>query len=179
MKTKIALLTTTLTFLFAGCATKPLTMNYSPSSIMSAEGEVEVSDFRYIPGEGEKVEPNQIRNTALGKIKFDKDIDQIIKESVFKELRFVGVTTKSEDTVLSGEIIEFLIGDLGYSIDWTLEIKYILKSKSTGDIIWESTKKTEKNTNKFGNVFGQLNEIIKTNIEELIKDEDFLSNIQK
>jgi hypothetical protein len=134
------------------------------------------SSIAYLPAQGGKVKPNQIRNTALGDIKFEQNIDSIFRDAVFKELRFVGVRVDATNKFLSGEIQEFLIDDLGYSIDWTLTVKYQVKD---GDrIVYNDTKTIQKKTSKFANVFGALNETIKMNIEELIKDSKFITIIK-
>lgn len=155
-----------------GCTTPPLTMNYAPSSVLSASGNVSVGNFTYTPAQGGKIKPNQIRNTALGTVLFEKNIDEIYKEAVFKELRFVGVKMNDSGVSLTGDVQEFLIDDLGYSVDWTLIVKYVVK-KQDGSVAYEAVKTIKKKSNKFGNVFGTLNEVIKLNIEELIKDEEF------
>ena len=152
-------------------------MNYSPSSTLSAEGAVSVVAFTYSAADGGKIKANQIRNTALGNAYFGKDIAKIYEESVFKELRFVGIKVDSDKLSLGGDVQEFLMDDLGYSVDWTLRVKYHVKEKQSGQILYDEVKEIRKKTEKFGNVFGVLNEIIKLNIEELIKDEKFRSLI--
>jgi hypothetical protein len=159
-----------------GCATNP-SINYAPSSILTAQGNVDVCDFTYQPAIKGKVKPNQIRNIALGAIYFEQNIDQVLRDATFKELRFVGVKTQSDKKFLQGNIIDFLIDDLGYSIDWTLQIEYRVADKQTNKELYKSTKTLKKRTSKFSNVFGSLNEIIKLNIEELIKDPDFIKAI--
>jgi hypothetical protein len=160
-----------------GCAPTPMCINYPPSSMLIAKGNVDVCDFTYQPAIQGKVKPNQIRNTALGSIYIDKNIDQLLREATFKELRFVGVTPQSEKFCLQGSIIEFLIDDLGYSVDWTLQIEYRVTDKSTNSVLYKSIKTLKKKTDKFSNPFGTLNEVIKLNIEELIKDYDFIKVI--
>ena len=93
------------------------------------------------------------------------------------ELRFVGVKVGSEGNVLTGEIQEFLIDDLGYSVDWTLRIRYVVKD-AAGQVLFDQVKTTERNTNKFANVFGALNETIKLNAEALLKDPAFAAAIK-
>jgi len=155
-----------------GCTTQPLTLNYAPTSTMTVEGEMSVGDFRYIPGEAENIKPNQIRNTAIGTILFEKNIDQYIETAVFTESRFVGINLKDAGTQITGEINEFLIDDLGFSVDWTLDIRYVI------DDCYDGTHKIEKKTEKFVNVFGSLNEVIKLNIEMLFDDPEFRSCIK-
>jgi uncharacterized lipoprotein len=164
--------------LLAGCASPPIAVNYSPSSILLAEGSVEVGSFRYLPGESGRVKPNQIMNTALGSVLFEKEIGELFREAVLKELRFVGVKIQSDKRVLQGEIVEFLMDDLGFSIDWTLEVRYRVTTVGSGAVIYESWKKLEKKTDKFNNIFGILNEIIKLTIEQLISDPGFTAAIK-
>jgi uncharacterized lipoprotein len=165
----------------SGCATAPIPVNYAPSSVKSSAGSLFVSDFSYFPSSSisqNKVASNQIRNTAMGEIKIDRDVSKFIRDAVFSELRFVGIKTNDPSKVLSGEIEEFLIDDLGYSVDWTLRIKYILTDATSKKIVFSSTKNTQRNTAKFANAFGALNETVKINVEQLIDDADFVNAIQ-
>lgn len=156
-----------------GCAA-PITINYAPSSTMSLEGELEVGDFKYLPGiNNPSVQPNQIRNTALGSAIFEKNIDEYFETALFTESRFVGIKTKSATNVVSGDIIEFLLDDLGYSVDWTLDVKYVVTQNDK--VCFDKVKKIAKNTAKFTNVFGTLNEIIKLNIEQAFADPEFVA----
>ncbi len=165
--------------LLGGCASQPLPLNYAPSSVLTLEGKMSVVAFKYLPAiNNPKIKPTQIRNTALGNAIFEQPIDHIFKEAVFKELRFVGVKLDNENLALSGEIEEFLIDDLGYSVDWTLRVKYVVTDKESGKVVYESVKNTQRKTNKFANIFGALNETIKLNIEDLIKDQAFAGAIK-
>lgn len=159
----------------AGCAAT-LPVNYAPSSVMSAEGSASVDNFAYAPALSGKVKPNQIRNTAMGNIHFEQNIDLFFKEAVFKELRFVGVKLNNDAVKVGGEIEEFLIDDLGYSVDWTLRVRYDVTGPEGRR--YSSVKTVERNTNKFANVFGALNETIKLNVEEVLKDPEFLKAIR-
>lgn len=179
----------------AGCTSNPtVPVNYAPSSVMSASGSMAVSTFKYLPAEprqaeaapakkGQKkavarsaVKANQIRNTALGSILIDRDVSTFFRDAVFAELRFVGVKLDNPSRSLGGEIVEFLIDDLGYSIDWTLTVKYRLQDPA-GAALYEGEKVTVRNTAKFANVFGAMNETIKLNVEEILKDPAFVKAI--
>ena len=163
----------------SGCSSAPITLNYAPSSTMSVEGSVNVGDFKYLPGEiNPEVKPNQIRNTAIGNIVFEKNVDEYFEKAVFTESRFVGISVGKSENELSGEIQEFLIDDLGYSIDWTLKVNYRVNSKGH-NTCYEKTHRIKKNTAKFANVFGTLNEIMKLNIEQTFSDQAFLDCIEK
>lgn len=172
----LALLSVLAILSLSGCGTATVPMNYAPSSVMTVKGSVAVAPFTYLPASTGEVKPNQIRNTAIGNIYFEQNIDTIIRDSVFKEFRFVGIKVEDQDRKISGEIQEFLIDDLGYSIDWILRIKYVV-TDSTG-VTYEATKEIKRNTNKFANVFGALNETIKLNVEDLLNDPKFIQSIQ-
>lgn len=160
----------------AGCSTRPLPLNYAPSSVLTAEGKVDVTAFEYLPAKGGKIKPNQVRNTAMGDILFEKNVDAIMRDAVFSELRLVGVKMDKSGNVLSGRVEEFLIDDLGYSVDWTLRVRYVVTTPK-GDVVYDQVKNVQRNTTKFANVFGALNETIKLNIEQTIQDPAFITAI--
>lgn len=164
------------TVLLGGCASAPLPVNYAPSSVKSATGSLTVGAFRYLPAEAAKepIPPNLIRNTAMGKIAIDRDVKVYVRDAVFAELRVVGVKTNDPDKVLTGDIEEFLVDDLGYSVDWTLRIKYTLTDVHRKVTVYQSRKSLQRHTAKFANAFGALNENIKLSVEQLLDDPAFL-----
>ncbi|MBO9355003.1 hypothetical protein GG851_13485 [Bordetella petrii] len=198
----------------AGCANVPNTIpvTYSPSSVLSAEGSVEVGAFTYDPNRADaeqpapkpsryanaglstsqqasggspgdyqpaQIAPNQIRNTAMGNILLEKDIKDLVRDATFTELRFMGIKVNGtqQPALLTGDIEEFLIDDLGYSVDWTLRIAYVVADKAGGKPAYQATKEIKRRTAKFANFFGALNDTIRLNIEELAKDPAFLAAI--
>ena len=175
MKSPVRLVAVSLFLALAGCAST-IPLNYAPSSVLSAGGTVQVVPFRYLPAEKGAVKPNQIRNTAIGNAYFDRNIDVFVRDAVFSELRFVGIKVGSDGNRLSGEIQEFLIDDLGFSVDWTLTVRYVVKD-ADGNVIYDQVKTTQRKTAKFTNAFGALNETIKLNTEGLIKDPGFINAI--
>lgn len=179
---RYTLLASCLCFLaLTGCSTAPVPVNYAPSSVKSASGQLSVADFTYFPSSAAAVDPvaeNQIRNTAMGEIKIDRDVKKFVRDAVFAEFRFVGIKTDDTSKVLKGDIEEFLIDDLGYSIDWTLRIRYTLEDAQSKQIMFTGAKNTKRRTAKFANSFGALNETIKINVEQLLDDPDFIKSIQ-
>lgn len=180
-KSSIFFLTIAFTGLMSGCVST-IPVNYAPSSVKTVAGSVGVDkNFRYLPADSTSsatpVKNNQIRNTAVGNIFIDKDVSAFIRDAVFSELRTVGIKTNDSSNVLGGDIVEFLIDDLGYSVDWTLKIKYTVKSNN-GSVIYQSEKLTQRKTNKFVNVFAAMNETIKLNAESLMDDPEFKKVIQ-
>jgi len=161
--------------LVQGCARIPL--SYVPGSIRKASGSVSVSNFKYLPAEPAKVKPFQIRNTALGNLKFDKNIDIFFRDAFFAELGLVGVKPGDKTRVLDGEIEDFLIDESTSSADWTLKVHYQVKNRQTGHIVYASTKTTQRKASKLVNVSSAINEMIRLNIEELLQDEEFIKAI--
>jgi uncharacterized lipoprotein len=162
-------------FFVDGCTRIPL--SYLSSSVNKVSGSVSISNFKYLPAETGAVKPFQIRNTALGKLKFDRNIDIYFRESVSMELRFAGVKLDDKTRVLNGEIEDLLVDDLSYNADWTLKVHYLIKNLQTGGTVYASTKTTQCKASKLMNVNSALNDIIKLNIEELMKDEAFIKAI--
>jgi uncharacterized lipoprotein len=161
-----------------GCSTAPMVLNYAPSSTMSVKGSEEVGGFEYLPGEGGKVKPNQIRNTAIGNFYLDKNVGEYFKQAFFTESRFVGIDVSSGPKV-HGKIKEFLIDDLGYSVDWTLDVSYVVDNSSGGEPCYSQEKSIKRHTAKFANAFGTLNEVMKQNIESVFNDPAFVKCINK
>jgi uncharacterized lipoprotein len=160
-----------------GCAgTDTVPVDYSPSSTLTATGAVQIATFNYLPSINGKMKPNQLRNTAMGDILLNKTISAYFHDALFTELRFVGVKVGSGNVQLSGDIKEFLVDDLGYSIDWTVDVHYVVKD-SGGKVIYDSEKVTKNRTAKFANAFVALNQQVKQNIESLITDADFIKAI--
>jgi uncharacterized lipoprotein len=177
---KSLILLTVSAGLFAGCATAPARVDYTPSSVMSATGSVSVVDFRYIPFESSVVASNQIKNTALGKIEIDKDVKDFFRDAVVAELRIVGIKLDSRTRMLGGDISEFIADDLGFTVNWTLRVRYLVKEIEGNKVLFESEKVVQRRTAKINllNRFGALNETIKLNVEQLLKDPEFIKVIQ-
>jgi uncharacterized lipoprotein len=63
------------------------------------------------------------------------------------------------------------------SVDWTLRVHYLVNNLQTSDTVYASTKTTQRKASKLVNIFSALNEMIRLNIEELLKDEAFIKAI--
>ena len=111
----------------------------------------------------------------------EKDVKDFVRDATFAELRFIGVKVNGNQQrrLLTAEVEEFLADDLGYSVDWTLRIAYVVTDKATQKPVYTQTKETKRRTNKFANFFTSLNDSIRLSTEALAKDPDFLSAIQE
>lgn len=164
--------------LVTACATAPgVTVNYSPTSTMSLHGAVTVGKFGYAPAESGKVKDNQIQNTAIGSIYLAQPVADLFQRALTLESRFVGISIADGPTV-HGKINSFLADDLGYSVDWTLDVTYIVDSPSGATQCYQSDKVYKERTAKFFNFNGTLDTIIRKNIEELFQDPAFVACIK-
>lgn len=94
--------------ILTGCSSAPITLNYAPSSTMSVEGEVKVGDFKYLPGENNKnIKPNQIRNTAMGSILLEKNVDEYFETALLLNLDLLVSMSKSPKINLQERSLNF------------------------------------------------------------------------
>ncbi len=164
------------TLALAGCSgTVPLT--YSPSSVYTATGAVTIGSFVYLPAQKGEVSPKQIGNTAIGDIYLDKNIADYYQNAVFNEFRLIGIKVANPNRELTGTITKLLADDLGFSVDWTLTVNYTVKNKNGEDVLYQGEKTIKQNSSKFAHPMGAFNEIIRKNIEALIRDPSFLKAI--
>jgi uncharacterized lipoprotein len=165
--------------LFAGSLTcgahaaQGVAASYAPSSALVAKGSLVLGPFVYDPALTGKVDANQVRNSALGGIYIDVPFAEFYSDALRKELRLTGVTLDGDNRILTGEIKEFYMDDLGYSIDWILDVHFTVKDKS-GVVLYDADKLVKNHTVKY---FAPFNKEIKFSIEALISDPAFLKAI--
>jgi uncharacterized lipoprotein len=130
--------------ILTGCTTYLVPMNYSPSSVKNATGALIVSEFKYLPSESSVAKPfhpNRIRSTAIGgDLLIDREVKTYVRDAVFAELRSIGVKTNDSSKVLSGDIEEFSVNNIGFNIDLSIRIKYTLTDASTKKVIFQSVR---------------------------------------
>ncbi|NOT77616.1 MAG: hypothetical protein HOP07_01285 [Bacteriovoracaceae bacterium] len=157
-----------------GCATHPIAMNYAPSSLLTSGGSIQINNFIYKPFIDKKVKENEIRTTAIGYFEIESPISTLISNAIKLELKFMGTKLdNSSNKILTGEIEEFLVDDLGFSVDVTLKIKY--KTEVDNKVCTTTEIVTKKNGAKFINATGLVSDTIKSNIENLAQDDNFSS----
>lgn len=184
MKAITPLVVLIFSILAAGCSTTPEStapaiMNYTPSSTMKLEGNLKVGSFRYLPSENNSaIKPNQVKNTAVGAILFDRNVTEFFETALYSEAKLTGIKVDNSSNVVSGEIIEYLIDDFGFDVDWTLKVRYLI-SKNNNSTCHQQVYEIKKNTAKFSNQRGSFDEIIKLNIEKAFEDPLFISCISK
>lgn len=191
-------------FLLTGCAgTIPVT--YSAQNFVRYVGKADIGNFTYIPADvdivgganaisdvkryrnlkrGEtppprglaKVAPNQLQNTAVGSIYVGVNIADLVKRATALELEKTGFLIGDNNSIqVSGDVLEFKLNDLGYSVDWTYSIRYKLVQKSDGlELLNKVYEADPKKTGKFGmpaDYAPSINEMILSAYNKFITDE--------
>ena len=163
--------------LLTGCQTAPLALNYTPSSLVQGKGEVKVGGFRYLPAERKEVAPDQIRNTAIGRIHIGQPISEYVSKAFASELKYAGYTLDGKQNIISADIEEFTADDLGFSVDWRLKMNVKHRDRSGKSV----TKPVvvEKKLEKFGEFSQAVNLVIKEAFEQTFADANFKKTISR
>lgn len=151
----------------SACVSKPAPL-YTPSSLVTGRGDIQVSTFRYLPAEQGKVGPNQVRNTAIGSLKIAENIDAYFTNAMLSELKYAGYRIGQGDAVLTGDIQDFLADDLGYNVDWKLVAVYRLKRAD--QTVYEKRVEVAHRTPKLVEPFAGFNKTFRLAFEALMKD---------
>jgi hypothetical protein len=166
-----------LLFITSGC-TGHLIAYYSPSIILEGKGNVTVEKFNYITDK-HNVKPNQLYMGGLTALYFDQNIDEYVTDAVKKELKFIGYSLSgTTGKVIGGEIMDFSINSWGFSIDYILRIKFIIKviegdqEKLLYSKIHEGTEHLSKLQELQGSIGPdiKIQKILSKAIESFIKD---------
>ncbi|SKA89474.1 hypothetical protein SAMN02745704_02142 [Paucidesulfovibrio gracilis DSM 16080] len=181
MKKICLLLMCLAVFLVSGCAGTLPVNSYEPQNIVRCQGKASIDEFTYAPFErGEVSEKNQIHNTALGNIYISTDVAQLVRRATALELEKTGIAlTEDAPYAVEGEVTDFVIDDLGYSVDWEYAVTYSIRDKSTNALAFQKTFRPEPvHSGKFGRPsdFSQtVSEIILSGYNMFIHDQGALN----
>ena len=173
-------------------------VNYTPQNFVRFEGSTDIGPFTYAPSRGSEViveptnavnpaafdgttarrltiAPNQIQNTAAGQIYIGVNVGDLVQRATALELEKTGFKIDDRSPLrLSGEVLEFKADDLGYSVDWTYSVRYLIEQKSDGGLLLNETYVAEKKrTGKFGQAADYssvVNEMILSAYDKFIRD---------
>ncbi len=166
--------------LLSACAQVTLTLPYNPQTTEELGGKIKVGNFGYFPAEG--IQQNEIPETAAGRIYLTEPVGEFITKAVKRELMQAKVSSKGTTICrLDGEVNEFSLDSLGYSTDYTSDIRYILYSPSE-KVLYDNSHRIEFNASKFVDpsiVMANVNKVLADNINKLLTDEEFKRNINK
>lgn len=161
----------------AACS-PPLTVPYTPVGTAEVDGQIEVEEFAYEPPAGAK--PNQIPNTALGKIYMTETISEWVTSAVRRELRLAGISSRGDILCgLGGVINEISVDDLGFSVDYLSDIDYTLYAYDDSVLV-ERNYEVAFNGEKFvgASVFASISKLVSDGIIQLLEDPEFVSTVE-
>jgi hypothetical protein len=163
--------------LIYGCAgTLPVT--YVPQNFARYQGRADIGKFKYLPAEQGIVKPNQIQNTAIGQIYIGANISDFVQRATALELEKTGFNISDSNPLqISGEIIDFKADDLGYSVDWSYSIRYIItRKKDSAELLNKVYTAEPKKTGKFSMTAADygpsVNEMVLSGYDKFIRDEE-------
>ena len=150
--------------------------SYTPQSFTEiGGGRVSIGEFSYAPMEGGAVAPNQLQNTAVWTIYIGTDVADFVRCATALELGRSGLrVSKDADYRVDGVVEELKLDDLGYSVDWTYRVRYILERSSDDATIIDAVYSVgPTRTGKFGlpsDYSPSLNELVLEGIENFMED---------
>jgi hypothetical protein len=166
-----------LSFGIYGCAgTLPVT--YVPQNFARYQGRVDIGRFKYLPAEQGIVAPNQIQNTAIGRIYIGANVSDFVQRANALELEKTGFNISDSNPLqIAGEVIEFKADDLGYSVDWSYSIRYIItRKKDSAELLNKVYTAEPKKTGKFSRAAADygpsVNEMVLSGYDKFIRDEE-------
>lgn len=151
----------------------PFTVTYHSRSIVELRGQVEVSDFAYMPA-NPKDKPDKIPNTALGNIKLGVPIGDFLADGIRQELRTSGASlAPGARCRLGGKVDSIKIDDLGLNVDFTLVASYVL-TDAEGRELYRRQEPTVFKASKFGGAAASISLLFSNNINAVIGSSDFI-----
>ena len=151
-----------------GCQTT-VPFTYSPASALSAQGELEIGSFEYLPASEEGLAVDEIDLFGPGKVKIDQPVNTYFEDALFVELRFVGLKLGRGSLTLTGQIRNLRWN--AFSANADLSVYYSLidaqgvpRYGSQIDIRNEYPLDTMITTEQV------INRAIRTSIEQLLND---------
>ncbi len=159
--------------LLAGCGLTQLNADYVPTSTLSAHGAVQIGSFAYLPATSGKLKPNQLRNAAFAQVLLNQNVDDYVRQSLLKELRFVGIKIGDRGAVVGGEVEDFFDDDSGGNV-LTLTVRYVVKD-ATGTVLYDAEKSSHQPMS-YG-TGNPMDRALKANFEQVIADAAFIKAI--
>lgn len=166
-------------FGLSACAPVQLTLPYTPQTTQELSGRVAVDDFGYFPKQALK--PNEIHETAMGQIFLTDPVGKFVADAVRREFRQAGLSLKEGGCTVEGEVNDFTLDSLGYSVDYSTDFRYILKDANQR-VLLDNTYAVRFNASKFVDasiVMANINKAIADNIGKFMTDPAFGRSLKK
>jgi hypothetical protein len=164
-----------LVLALSGCSSTIPASYEAQAFVDIGEGDVAMGDFSYLPALSGSVKQNQLQNTAVGSIFIGEGVAEFVKRAAALEMERGGLNVgdRGEYNII-GEISEFLLNDLGYSVDWTYSVRYVFTETQSNLTVFDKTYRAPLvTTAKFGlhgDYTALINSTIIGPIESLMRD---------
>jgi hypothetical protein len=139
--------------MIAGCAATIPIGAYIPQNHVRTAGAAAIGDFTYQPFLDKRVlAANQLQTTAAGTLYIGLEVSELVKRGTALELEKSGINLdENAKYEVSGNVLEFKLDDLGYSVDWLYSIRYRIQNRTNNQVVFEDTfTPPMKTTGKFG-----------------------------
>lgn len=172
---KLLLLTSTFLAgsILSGCA-GTIPVSYTAQNITRYDGSAHVGTFSYAPADSGEVAVNQIANTAIGKIYIPSSVADLVQRATALELEKTGIQLGAGNLVVSGDVLEFKADDLGYSVDWSYRIRYVISNSANNTELHRAIYTADPvKTGKFGRASdysSSVNDMILSAYNKFISD---------
>jgi hypothetical protein len=141
--------------------------------LVELDGAIKVNDFTYYPAQG--VQPNQIPNTAAGSgLQTPEPLGAFFANAVRREFRQSGLSLKERNCKLDGEINKLLIDDLGFTVDFIADVRYVLRTKDDRLLADVDAKTGMYKMSKFTTpeiILNNINKMFSDNIAAFMNDD--------
>jgi uncharacterized lipoprotein len=159
------------------CSTTMTLPPYTPVTTAELAGATRVREFKYFPKS--KVPDDLIHTTASETLHVTDSVPDYYTNAVRREFRQAGLSLKPESKCkLDGEINDFTIDDIGFSIDWISDVRYILYDANDKPLL-DTTYQTKFNTDKVAGGLASVNKMISDNVGQLIADPAFVKALSE
>ena len=180
-KTILFTLLTATVVALSGCVTPKIALEYRTETTAELDGRVFVGKFQYLPATG--VAREQIPNTALGGgVILTEPVADFFANAVRREFRQAGISLKQGGCQLNGEIQKVLIDDLGFTVDYDLDVRYILEDRNDTVLLDKSYVVALDDMTKMvvvEIVFSNLNRMFANNIKQFMQDDLFVRSLDQ
>ncbi len=156
--------------------------NYTAGNIVRTEGAAKVGTFVYQAHAEGKAAPNQLVNSAVGTVYISENVVDLVRQATALELEKSGVKLdEGSRMTVSGDVLDFRIDDLGYSVDWYYTIRY--RILDGGSVVHQRDytlpKKTTGKFGQAGDYTQSINVMIRGGYEMFARDPDVQSILRK
>lgn len=147
----LLLATAVMPIAMAGCS-GTIPSHYTPSNYVKVSGRAGIGDFTYRAELEGKAAPNQLENTAAGTVYISENVVDLVRRATALELDRSGVDRDpGAGIVVGGDVLEFKLDDLGYSVDWYYTIRYRIHEEGNPVPLFQREYTVpKKTTGKFG-----------------------------